>query len=117
MPHKPSSKGSESVQFVSVSLTVELKPRLREWVKQEEPNLLVHLSEAITLGYRITVKEVDEGYVASMTSVRLQGPNKGLILMERGSSPERALLKLLWAHVEHFQHVWPRDKTSPEDDW
>lgn len=117
MPHKPSPRGDQSVQFVSVSLTVALKPQLKKWAEEAEPNLMEHLGAVVTLGYRVTVKELDEGFVASMAPVRLQSPNKGLVLMEHGSTPDRALLKLLWAHEAHFQHVWPRDKATPEDDW
>lgn len=117
MPHRPSTRGRESVQFVSVSLTIALKSVLAQWAKENEADLLGIISRTVSGGYRVTCKEEDEGYSASMALVRLEGPNKGLVLVERGSTPERALLKLLWAHKEHFKAVWPRDKTSPEDDW
>lgn len=117
MPHKPSTSRNAAVQFVSVSLTVALKPKLKEWAEAEEKDLVGHLARAVQLGYRVTVKAEDEGYAANMAPVRLEGPNSGLVLVERGSTPERALLRLLWAHESYFNRVWPRDKVSQGDDW
>lgn len=117
MPHKPSRLQNEKVQFVSTSLTVELKSALANWAHDNQGDLVEHIENAVKGGYRISVKEEDEGYSASMTFVRLQGPNKGLVLVERASTPTRALLKLLWCHFKHFGLVWPRDKTTEEDDW
>lgn len=117
MPHKPSQARRETVQFVSCNLTVALKPILSAWARDNEGDLLGIIARTVSSGYRVTCKEEDEGYSASATLVRLEGVNKGMVLVERGSSPERALLKLLWAHHEHFKCVWPREKTSQEEDW
>lgn len=117
MPHKPSPRGNDSVQFVSVSLTVELKHQLADWAAECAPDLVKWMNHAVEGGYRISVKEEADGYSANMATVRAEGPNKGLVLMERGSSPERALLRLLWAHNVYFKLVWPKDKVKEEDDW
>jgi len=105
------------VQFISVSLTKELKEDLREWAEQYGATLIDALGRAVSGGYRVSVKEEEVGFVASMSAVRDGHVNKGLVLAERGSTPQRALLRLLWAHTKHFQLVWPRERGSEEEDW
>lgn len=117
MPHKPSQGRADQVQFVSVSLTVELKHVLANWAADNDQSVFALMIEAVNSGYRVTVKEESEGSSASMAYLRTTGVNKGLVLMERGSTPERALKRLLWAHYSHFKLVWPRERASPEDDW
>lgn len=117
MPHKPSPARNTTVQFVSVSLTAELKHVLANWATDNSGNIIKWLADGVQAGYRISIKEESEGYSANMSALRDTSANKGLVLMERASSPERALLRLLWAHNVHFKLIWPRDKTTTEDDW
>lgn len=117
MPHKPANSRTTNVQFVSCSLTVDLKSELANWAADNKANLLELIERTVQAGYRLSIKEENEGYSASLASVRTTGPNLGLVLVERGSSPERTLLRLLWAHNSLFKLVWPRSKESPEDDW
>lgn len=117
MPHKPSVKSAGQVQFVSVSLTVELKKQLGDWARGNESSILELLEDVVQSGYRFSVKEEEVGYVASLSFVRAQGPNSGLVLMERGGTPTRALLRLLWAHTAHFKLIWPKEARTAEDDW
>lgn len=102
---------------MSVSLTAELKTALRSWVDENEHRTLDLICNAAQAGYRVTVKSEDEGYSASMAFIRPSGPNTGLVLVERGSTPQRALQRLLWAHNSHFDLVWPRNREATEQDW
>jgi hypothetical protein len=116
MPHKP-SQPRDPVSFVSVSLTVALKHALADWAAECAPDLIKWMSHAVEGGYRISVKEEAEGYSANMATTRPEGSNKGLVLMERGGTPERALLRLMWAHNVYFKLIWPRDRQAGDDDW
>jgi hypothetical protein len=98
-------------------LTVALKPDLAAWAHENEPRVLALIADDVRLGYRVSVKEEDEGFSASMAFIRETGPNKGLVLVERASTPQRALLRLLWAHHEHFHLVWPKVREVEGDDW
>lgn len=117
MPHKPAPKAQDQVQFVSCSLTLELKPLLRAWADEAEMHLWELLTNEIAGGYRFTVKEEEHGYQASLAPLRQNSPNKGRILCERGGTPVRAVLRLLWAHSELYKGLWPGEATRPEDDW
>lgn len=117
MPHKPATNRNVTVQFVSVSLTVDLKHDLANWAADNRPRLVEILADVVQNGYRVSIKSEEQGYSASMAAIRDQLPNKGLILVERGGTPERTLLRLLWAHHSHFKGVWPRDAAVEGDDW
>jgi hypothetical protein len=118
MPHKPSPKSPSDVTFVSCSLTEEQKPKLRAWADRNESDLMLHIAALVSGGYRISLKEdAKRGYSANMAQTRENGPNKGRILQEWGSSPQRSLLKLLWAHLEYFELQWPEGNPIPTDDW
>lgn len=118
MPHKPSPAQSRNVTFVSVSLTVELKAELAEFASTVDGVDLLDLVEHTAMaGYRLGLKEDAQGFTANMSMLRENGPNKGIILQEWGSTPKRALLRLLWAHYEHFKLIWPADRSKVDDDW
>lgn len=117
MPHKPAQRGPSDVRFVSSSLTVEMKPQLANWAMDNRSKLVDLIGDVVQNGYRVSVKSEEQGYSASMSAIREKLPNQGLVLVERAGTPERALLRLLWAHYSHFRTIWPRDAATPEDDW
>jgi hypothetical protein len=99
-------------------LTVANKADLSEWASNVTlADVLDLVEEYVMAGYRISVKEDPKGFTANMAMQRAGGPNKGLILQEWASTPQRALKRLLWAHSELFKLVWPANAKQEEEDW
>lgn len=118
VPHKPSLKPDPNqISFVSCNLTEDQKPVLRQWADANEDDLLKHIASLVSGGYRLSLKEDKNGYNANLAPMRENSPNKGRILQEWGSTPERALLKLVWAHLRYFELMWPAGREEPKDDW
>lgn len=122
MPHQPSSQqnnGVTKVSFCSVSLTKDRRVELRKWADEcTGDNVLEYLTDLAMDGYRISVKSEDKGYSASISSTGRSGSkgNNDKVLMERGSTAERALKRAIWAHLEVFERKWATG-ADIDDDW
>jgi hypothetical protein len=118
MPHKPAQRSaSEKVSYVSCSLTVDLKPQLKTWAERNEDDLLAHIDKAVMQGLRFGCKREEGGYQASLAELASNYPNSGKVLVERASTPKRAIQRLCWAHLELFETTWPGGTMAVDDDW
>jgi len=120
MPHKPAPKDGAMPIFVSSSLTVELKPQLARYAEKNEDDIGKLIAGVLFEGYSFAAKaENDTGFQASLRATESckRPGNKGKMLVERAGSPERAILRLFWAHHELFEGSWPKGERAIDDDW
>lgn len=120
MPHKPSNGDNNAPIYVSLNMTNDVKVQLRQWADRNVSDLWEHVKALVAEDYAFTVRADKEvGFIASLRpSEKCRNTNnKGKMLMERGSDPERAVMRLLWAHLEHFERNWPKGERQLDDDW
>lgn len=120
MPHKPASKDGGVPAFVSVSLTVELKPALKAYAERNADDIGNLIEAVVMAGYGFGCKAEDKtGFQASLRATEWvkNTNNKGKILVERAGTAQRAILRLFWAHYEVLEGTWPDGIRTIDDDW
>lgn len=111
----PSSKGKverkterfNDTRFVNYELDKEEQQECKAhvWTSDDLDNFLL---EAVSDGYRVSFSYDSKGecYTAYMSSTSPSGPNAGLILTGRGSSPIKSGKQLWWKHNVSLQRDW-----------
>jgi hypothetical protein len=113
-------QNGSNVKFVSASLTVERRAALTKFKDDwSDESLIAYLQECSYDMYRFGLKGEDVGFSASLTSLGKgqSKANEGFMLIERGSTPIRAIMRLFWAHNELFEKQWPKESAQTDEDW
>jgi len=89
-------------------------------IKESNPDVQAFadvMGAACEDGYKFTIQYDDysKGFAAMMTKKVDTGDNAGLILSVRGSTPMKALKRLLWTHNYFKDHIWPTPEHSKQN--